>query len=296
MTKIIKAGVIGDPISHSLSPVIHNYFLKKHQIKGSYQAIKISKDLSEKEFKDEINSIINSGFSGFNVTIPHKEKIYKICDHLSKSAKLTKAVNTVIITKDKKIFGHNSDVDGFINNLKNNSNFQFKEKSAFIIGSGGAARAIVYGLIKNGVKNIVINNRNEDRVKKLISDFSDFLQKENVKIEYMNKNNFEKNLNNCDILINSTSLGMKNQDELQINLEQINGQAIIYDIVYNPLYTKLLDEAKKRNLKIITGIGMLVEQALIGFEAWYGKKVENEKDLTDLLLSNLWIIWQKRFL
>jgi shikimate dehydrogenase len=287
MTKIIKAGVIGDPISHSLSPVIHNYFLKKHQIKGSYQAIKISKDLSEKEFKDEINSIINSGFSGFNVTIPHKEKIYKICDHLSKSAKLTKAVNTVIITKDKKIFGHNSDVDGFINNLKNNSNFQFKEKSAFIIGSGGAARAIVYGLIKNGVKNIVINNRNEDRVKKLISDFSDFLQKENVKIEYMNKNNFEKNLNNCDILINSTSLGMKNQDELQINLEQINGQAIIYDIVYNPLYTKLLDEAKKRNLKIITGIGMLVEQALIGFEAWYGKKVENEKDLTDLLLSNL---------
>ena len=153
MQNIIKAGVIGDPISHSLSPAIHNFFLKKYNINGSYEAILIKKEnLQESVFK-----LVNQGFAGFNVTIPHKEEIFKICDFKSKTASLTKAVNTVIVTSDKKLFGHNSDCEGFLNNLKENFlDFSLENKNCFVIGAGGAARAIIYSLIKSQVKNIFI--------------------------------------------------------------------------------------------------------------------------------------------
>ncbi len=130
---IIKSAVIGDPISHSSSPKIHNFLLQKYHISGSYEAIKVEKA----ELKNAIKSFVSDGF----VTIPHKEEIYKICDFRSKTAILTKAVNTVVITSEGKIFGHNSDAEGFLNNLKYSQNdFDCKFKNAFVIGAGGAAR------------------------------------------------------------------------------------------------------------------------------------------------------------
>ncbi len=167
--KSIKAAVIGDPIAHSLSPKIHQYWLKKYQIDGTYLPIKITKE----NLINSVESLIKDGYAGFNVTIPHKEEIFKICHHTSNSAKITKAVNTVIILEDKlqgpKIFGHNSDVDGFLKNLEQSCpDFNLKDKTAFVIGAGGAARAVIYGLIKSGVKNIFITNRDQERAKNIV--------------------------------------------------------------------------------------------------------------------------------
>lgn len=273
---MIKAAVIGDPISHSLSPKIHNFFLQKYNINGSYQAIKVTKE----DLQKEVVRLVNEGFAGFNVTIPHKEEIYKLCHHKSKSAELTKAVNTVIITADKKLFGHNSDVDGFLNNLKNSqTDFDLKGKTAFVIGAGGAARAVIYGLIKSGVKKIYFTNRSKEKAEKLISDFSSLKSD----LQFVEFTEFCLKLKDCDLLVNTSPLGMEGCEKLNIDLSSLNESAIVYDIVYKPLMTELLQDAKKRGNKIVTGIGMLVEQALIGFEAWFKQKPE--VDLT-LNLTN----------
>jgi shikimate dehydrogenase len=276
----MKACVIGNPINHSLSPTIHNFFLKKYGIDGSYVAIQIKKD----ELKTEVQKLVDSGFSGFNVTIPHKEEIFKICDHLSKSAKLTGAVNTVFITKDKKLFGHNSDIDGFLNNLKETRpEFDLKNKTVFLIGAGGAARAIVYGLLKSNVRKIFITNRSEIRAMELIKNFTDFAREKNCEINFCDEKTFANQLDECDLLINSTSLGMAKQEALRIDLKNLKKSAIVYDIVYKPLMTELLNQAQNQGNKIVTGIGMLVHQALIGFELWFKEKPQPEEELTEIL-------------
>lgn len=265
----IRAAVIGDPIKHSLSPKIHGFLLEQYNIKGTYIPIQVRKE----ELRQCIQHLIENNFAGFNVTLPHKEEIFKICDFRSKTAQLTGAVNTVIITEDKKLFGHNSDAEGFLNNLiKSQPDFDLRNKNAFVIGAGGAARALVYSLIKAGAQKVVITNRNEIRAAELIKNFRDFAKSKNCDLQFMEMADFEKNLDCCDLLTNSTSLGMQGQEELKIDLSNLKKSAIVYDIVYKPLMTDLLKDAEKRGNKITTGIGMLIEQALIGFEAWFKQK------------------------
>lgn len=280
--KEIKAAVIGDPISHSLSPKIHNHFLEKYHIKGSYEAIKIEKE----NLKEGIENLKINKFAGFNVTIPHKEEIFKICDFKSQTALLTKAVNTVVITNDGKLFGHNSDAEGFLNNLiQTHQDFEIKDKKAFVIGAGGAARAVIYSLIKSGASKVIITNRSEDRVQKIIEDFANFSSEKKCNLEFLNREDFENNLNECDLLVNSTSLGMVGQEPLKLDIKNLKKSAIVYDIVYNPLMTDLLKDAKKQGNKIVTGIGMLIHQALIGFELWFKEKPEIDYDLEKKLIS-----------
>jgi len=276
---MIKAAVIGDPISHSLSPKIHGYFLQKYNIDGSYEAIRIEKN----NLKSEIQKLVDQGYAGFNVTLPHKEEIFKLCDYKSQSAQICGAVNTVIITQDKKLFGHNSDVDGFLNNLKISApEFDLKNKNTFVIGAGGAARAIIYGLLKSGVKKVFITNRNHERAEKLIADFAKI-----GAVEFLAHEDFCQKLNYCDLLVNSTSLGMSGQEPLQIDLSNLKKSAIVYDIIYKPLITELLASSQKRGNKIVTGIGMLIQQALIGFEAWFKTKPEADEILEKILTQNL---------
>lgn len=279
----IKAGVIGDPISHSLSPKIHNFFLEKYKINGEYKAILVKKENLQKD----VLNLVQQGFSGFNVTIPHKEEVFKICDFKSKTALLTGAVNTVIITEDKKLFGHNSDAEGFVNNLKDQKpNFDFKDKNIFIIGAGGAARAVVYSAIKFGAKEIFITNRSENRALDLVKNFDEFAKEKKSKIVFLNNLEFEKSLKNCDLLVNSSSLGMMGQEKLKIDLKNLKKSAIVYDIVYKPLMTDLLKTAKDQGNEIVTGLGMLVFQALIGFESWFKQKPEIDDKLLKLLYES----------
>ncbi len=283
MNKTIKAAVIGDPIAHSLSPKIHNFFLQKYKISGSYQLINVK----PKDLNHDVARIIKEVYKGFNVTIPHKENILPLCHHLSKTAKIIGAVNTVLILEDGKIFGHNSDAQGFINNLKYSvPSFIAKNKNAFVIGAGGASRAVIYALINERIKNIAITNRSEIKAQKLIKDFSNFAKTKNCQLHLLSKEDFQDQLKNCDILVNSTSLGMQGCDKLEINIKNLAKSAIVYDIVYRPLITNMLQQAKYQGNEIVTGIGMLIFQAMVGFEMWYGKKAEYCQELAELLIEN----------
>jgi shikimate dehydrogenase len=280
----IKAGVIGFPISHSLSPIIHNFYLNKYKINGTYEAFAIPNE----NFEDSIENLIQQqNLSGFNITIPHKEKIYNLCHHLSKTAQITKAVNTLIVMQNGKFFGHNSDAEGFIKNFYNHCpNYQLNQKKCLLIGAGGASRAIVYSLISQKVAKIFIANRDQEKALKLIADFKNFSQQNLVELEFVALKTQFDFLNEIDLIINGTSLGMINQQKLDIDISNAKKTAIVYDIVYKPLITDLLKQANELDLKIITGIGMLIEQALVGFEAWFKTKAEFDSELEKILLKN----------
>ena len=280
----IKAGVIGFPISHSLSPIIHNFYLNKYKINGTYESFAIPNENFEESIK---NLIQQQNLSGFNITIPHKEKIYNLCHHLSKTAQITKAVNTLIVMQNGKFFGHNSDAEGFIKNFYNHCpNYQLNQKNCLLIGAGGASRAIVYSLISQKVAKIFIANRDQEKALKLIADFKNFSQQNLVELEFVPLKTQFDFLNEIDLIINGTSLGMINQQKLDIDISNAKKTAIVYDIVYKPLITDLLKQANELDLKIITGIGMLIEQALVGFEAWFKTKAEFDSELEKILLKN----------
>ncbi len=279
-TKI--AGVIGDPISHSLSPYLHNYLLEKNKIDGIYLPLKISAN----DLKSCLNALAKMGFKGCNVTIPHKESAYKICDEVSEEAKLIGAVNTIIIDERQKLHGHNSDGKGFINNIKNHyPDFDFEDKKVVVLGAGGAARALCYSLMKEKVAKIIITNRSLERAENLIKDFKIIPEFKTSPIISSPWPNREEILSDCDLLINTTSLGMQGGEELALDLSKLKKSALVCDIVYKPLMTELLILAKNRGNKIVTGIGMLINQALIGFEAWYGIKPEIDQKLISQMIK-----------
>lgn len=279
----LKAGVIGFPIDHSLSPIIHNYHLKKLNINGSYEKYLVPVDT----FEESINNLIyKENLQGFNVTIPHKERMLKFCDHLSNSAKNIGAVNTIKILENGKLFGHNSDGEGFVKNLLNHyPDFKFITKKCLIIGAGGASRAIIYSLIKLKVSKIYIANRNLENVYKIIDDFKNFSKKNDIEIIAVELNNNFNFINQLDLIINTSSMGMNNQNPLNLDLSMAQKNAIICDIVYKPLLTQFLSNAKKNNLPILTGIGMLVEQAMVGFEMWYHDKPKYSVELENYLIK-----------
>jgi shikimate dehydrogenase len=283
----IKAGVIGYPVSHSLSPTIHNYYLKKFNIIGSYEKIEIPNN-SYEEFSQKIFDLKNQGFAGFNVTLPHKENIFKLCDILSDKARSTKAVNTVLITQDNKIFGENSDIDGFIKNFYNHfPNFDFHNKTALVIGAGGAARAVIYSLITHKISKIIIANRSQEKAFAMLDDFKKLAAQNRVELDFISLGDSHKIIANCNLLINTSPLGMINQPPLDIDISSAKKNLIVYDIVYKPLHTNLLQQAQSLNLPIITGIGMLIEQALIGFEMWFHHKPKFENELEKILINQL---------
>ena len=273
-TKI--AAVIGDPIAQSLSPYLHNYWLKQNKIDGVYIPLKVS----VADFSEFIKSMHSLGFSGFNITIPHKESALKLCNFISLAAKQIGAVNTITI-KDGKIYGDNSDHFGFIQNIKSeHPNFDFKNKKVLLLGAGGASRAIVFGLLNQGVAEITITNRDLIRAENLAQNFLKTGQ-----IKTISWNNRDKNLSDFDMLINSTSLGMSGKDELKIDLNNLKKSALVCDIVYKPLMTKLLKQAQQQGNLTVTGIGMLVYQGVIGFEKWFKIKPEVDKKLLDEMIK-----------
>lgn len=282
---IIKSGVIGFPISHSLSPTIHNYYLKQLKINGTYEKFEIPIE----NFEQSINDLIhNKKLNGFNVTIPHKERMMSLCHHLSKTAQQIGAVNTIKILSNGKIFGHNSDGDGFINNLKNQIiNYNFSKIKCLVIGAGGASRAIIHALINRGVSAIYITNRTTCKISKIIDDFAPISSSKNIELHTVQYSQHYNFLDQIDLIINTTSLGMINQESLLLDISNAKKSAIFYDIVYKPLFTNFLLNAKQHNFRIVTGLGMLIEQALVGFELWFNDKPKYSLELEKILLNKL---------
>jgi len=263
----IKAGVIGHPISHSKSPLIHNYWIKQHGLNGSYEAI----DIAPENLKSEIARLANEGYAGFNATIPHKETLFEICDETDALAQKCRAVNTAVL-KDGKIYGYNTDPFGYLANLEAHcSDFDYTGKTALIIGAGGAARAIAAGLIEKGIAKTLITNRTRERAENLVDD--------------LGTGNVIDSIEPCDLLINTTALGMTGHPPLDIDLSPLSQDTIISDIVYAPLETDLLKAAKQRGNPTVTGIGMLLHQARPSFEKWFGVMPEVDAELERLVLA-----------
>lgn len=271
---MIKAGVIGHPISHSRSPRIHGYWLGKFAIDGEYKAYDIAPD----DLVDGFKRLIDQGLVGLNVTIPHKQHIMNLCHSLSDEAQKIGAVNTITISSDQRIHGHNTDAFGFAQNLiETIPEFDWANTIATVIGAGGAARAVLYALSQYGIPEIRIINRTIEHATEL------GLLYQAKAIEWDHRHHA---CATAQLVINTTSLGMKGQPDLDIDLSGISEDAIVYDIVYHPLHTPLLQQASQRKLRIVTGIGMLLHQARPGFQSWFGIYPDVPPELKEMILRD----------
>ena len=263
-SRIPLAGVIGHPVAHSRSPALHGYWLKRYGLQGHYIPI----DIAPLELEELLRTLPRLGFVGLNVTIPHKEAVLQLADIVSDRAALIGAANTLIFRKDGKIHADNTDGSGFIANLRQNApHWTPASGPAVVLGAGGAARAVVAALIEVGVPEIRLMNRTRARADALRSDFG-------AKIMVHEWVQAPSLLDDAATLVNTTSLGMTGKPDLTLALERLNPQALVTDLVYTPLKTKLLIEAETLGCTVVDGLGMLLHQAAPGFERWFGQRPE----------------------
>ena len=244
--------VIGNPISHSLSPELHNYWIKQNEIDAIYD----KKKFNDNDLKNLILDVKKQTINGVNVTVPFKNKIIPYLDELSDEAKKTQAVNTIYL-KEKKVIGHNTDIEGFENAIKQ-INFDFDNKKIFILGAGGVVPSIIYASTKMGASEIMISNRTEKKAKKIKDIFK------NIKlIEWGEIPDF-------DVIINATSLGLNKDDKLNLEFTNVVKNKLFYDVIYNPNETDFLSTGKKLGNKYENGKLMFIYQAFSAFKLWHG--------------------------
>ncbi len=269
------AAVLGNPISHSKSPRMHNYWLKQNKLNGYYIPIKVELE----NFEETIRVLVSMGFSGVNVTIPHKLSALKIADESSSTAQYIGAANTLTFTQENKIYADNTDAYGFINNIKcKYPDWNPKKGTSVVLGAGGASRAVIAALLSEGSKKIIVLNRTIEKAEALKKDYDNKITVESWK----NINEVAASSSN---IINTTSLGMNNESLISINPNAIPETALVSDLVYTPLETNLLKMAKNRGSRTVDGLGMLIHQGVPGFEAWFGQKPLVTEELRKILIK-----------
>ena len=271
-----KACVIGWPIKHSRSPLIHNYWLKQLQIDGLYERVAVEPN----DLPGFIRNLKQNGYQGCNVTIPHKEAALSAVDIYDQIVRETGSLNTIFLTDDK-IHGTSTDGQGFLNNiLSYYPDYQIQGKTIFMIGAGGSAKAICQKLLEEKAETIWILNRTLERALELQQSFGS-------KIQIVHPNEIHHHLKTSDMLINSTSQGMISQPPLEIEIDNLPKHALVADIVYVPLKTKLITKAESLGLKVVPGLGMLLHQAVEGFQHWFGVRPEVSQQLYDLVAYDI---------
>jgi shikimate dehydrogenase len=259
--------IIGDPIDHSLSPLIHNSAFASLKLNCSYIAFKVPKE----ELEGSLNSLRNIGIAGFNVTIPHKVNIIKYLDRLSPEAKIAGAVNTVN-NEHGKLVGYNTDIYGILAPLEKQKKVDFNNMEILILGAGGACRAALVALSskKDGIKKINIVNRSQERLEEILKMGKD-LGLDCYPMDYVNSAMLREASLNSRLIINTTPLGLKNEAS-PLEKDWISKDALVFDIVYKPIFTDLLDKAKEIGASIVFGYEMLLYQGAKSFEIWTGVK------------------------
>lgn len=263
------AGIFGDPIGHTLSPAMHNAAFKAIGLNAVYIPFHVKAD-SKGALKAAVEAVRAMNMLGVNVTIPHKERVFKFLDEADEHAIDIGAVNT-IVNRDGRLFGYNTDGAGYLLSLRKETGFRPAGKRVVIIGAGGAARSILYSILGLKPSSVVLANRTVKRADSLASEFAPKFSAA-VETTAMERAVMEKVLSSADLIVNTTSIGMMGKGELGLPLGALPSKAVVSDIVYRPLKTGLIKDAEKRGLKIHTGLGMLVRQGAIGFELWTGKK------------------------
>ncbi len=260
--RIPLAGVIGSPIAHSKSPQLHHHWLRTYGLRGHY----IPMDVSTDNLKLVLETLPKMGFVGVNITVPHKERVLDMADLITDRATLIGAANTLIFRKDGKIHADNTDGYGFIENLRQGApGWNAKAGPAAVLGAGGAARAVVASLLDSGVPEILVSNRTRIRAEKLAEDFGKRL----TVVEWVKAGNI---LEEASLVVNTTSLGMLGKPEMRVPLDGLRRDAVVTDLVYNPLQTRLLRVAHEMGCQTVDGLGMLLHQAVPAFERWFGKR------------------------
>jgi shikimate dehydrogenase len=273
-----KLAVLGlDGIEkYSLSPLIHSNFFSTTEIDGEYVAIPVLAD----NLYNKLKELQAEGYVGVNLTIPHKINAVKYLDFFHKTANIVGAVNTVLF-KNNSMIGFNTDCSGFIQNLdKKIPKWEIENNKVIVIGAGGASRAIIYGLKNKGIgrDNIIICNRTHSKALELANEFN---------CKTIEMENVQDILKTRNLLINTTSVGMNNVGLLDIDLSSMQKNSIVCDIVYTPLITQLLKQAKELNFRIVDGLGMLLYQAAEAFNIWFGVLPDVSDKLLNKCLKNL---------
>ncbi|MEP3045304.1 MAG: shikimate dehydrogenase [Roseibium sp.] len=277
MSQTRKATVIGYPIAHSRSPMLHGYWLKKHGLDGEYGRLELIPEKSGDFFK----TFADSGLVGANVTVPHKEVAARACDWLDDAAKAMGAANTLWLDETGLLCGANTDGLGFLGNLDQRApGWDDTPGTAVVLGAGGAARAIVWALLSRGYQHVHIVNRTVEKAKVIADEFGS-------KTTAYSWDKLGTLLEDTDLLVNTTSLGMTGKAPLEIDLSGLPKSALVTDIVYVPLETDLLKSAAARGNKTVDGLGMLLHQAVPGFERWFGIRPDVDDALRALILKDL---------
>jgi shikimate dehydrogenase len=260
-TSAPRAGVAGWPVDHSRSPTIHRYWLKELGIPGSYEKFAVRPG----EFRQFASKIGEDGLLGANVTAPHKEAAFSVCDQRTPVAEALGAVNT-LWRQDGGLWGDNTDVAGFLANMDESaSGWAEQRKLAVVIGAGGAARAIVYALITRGFERIALVNRTQARAEALAAHFGG----STIALAWAD---LTAQLPEADLLVNASSRGMVGQPPLAVDVSALPKRALVADAVYVPLRTPLIEAARARGLRTVEGLGMLLHQAAPAFARWFGRR------------------------
>jgi len=267
------AGVIGWPVGHSLSPALHGYWIEQMKIDAAYVPLAVQPD----DLPSVIAALPKMGFKGANVTLPHKESVLRLAGTVDETARACGAANTLIV-QDEGVRALNTDVSGFMEALAAEGVTELAGRRVVVLGAGGAARAVIYGLLSGGVREVVVVNRTPGNAEALAAFFGS-------RVRATGWQDVAKHLPACGLLVNTTKLGMVGEDVLKVPLEPLPDEAVVVDIVYRPLETQLLSDARCRGLKTVDGLGMLLHQAVPGFEAWFGVKPRVSADLRAHLVS-----------
>ncbi len=268
------AGVMGWPISHSLSPRVHGYWLREYRIDGFYMPLAVPPESLEAALR----ALSLLDYRGVNITVPHKEQALQLCDELDEPAQRIGAVNMVTATKDGKLAGRNTDGIGFLENLRDGSNWQPSNGPAVVLGAGGAARAVVAALINAATPEVRICNRTHSRALSLAAAFGS-------RCTPIHWDERSAALQGAVLLVNATSLGMTGQPPLEIELDALPPHAVVNDIVYAPLETPLLALARAHRRTVVDGLGMLLHQARPAFDDWFGEAPELSEGLRRFVLE-----------
>jgi len=275
MTQSPKACVIGNPISHSLSPKLHGYWLKRYGLPGEYTALQVT----EGDLEETLRMLPSQGFVGVNVTLPHKVEVLQYADQITDRATLIGAANTLTFKEDGRIFADNTDGYGFISNLRQGApDWDPKSGPAVIFGAGGAARAVIVALADAGVPEIILTNRTRAKAEALRADFG-------ARIRVVDWVQAGSVLEEANVVINTTSLGMKGAAEFKVSLDALRPETVVTDIVYNPLRTPFLKAAEQVGCTTVDGLGMLLHQGVPGFERWFGKRPEVDEETRQAVLA-----------
>ncbi|PZX10687.1 shikimate dehydrogenase [Celeribacter halophilus] len=272
--KILLAGVIGAPIAHSKSPLLHGYWLSRYGIAGHYVPLHVE----QMDLEEVLRMMPKMGFVGANVTIPHKETVLGLADIVTDRAALIGAANTLIFRSDGKLHADNTDGFGFVENLRCNADWKPEAGPAAVLGAGGASRAVIASLLEVGVPEIRLSNRTRARADALKDEFG-------AKISVVEWVHAGDMLKGARTVVNTTSLGMHGQPELKVSLDHLGSDAVVTDLVYTPLRTSFLTRAAEKGCQTVDGLGMLLYQAAPGFERWFGKRPEVDDATRQFILS-----------